>query len=173
MKYIKIFTIIFLTFTVFNNSKASDIYFIDIKLILNKSKAGKGAQTYLKKKFDDENQKLKKESIALKKDESDLISKKKLISNEEYKKKLNLLREKNISYQKKRRNASNEWINKKNEARSKLIKALNPILQKYMNENQIEVIVDKKNILLANSKFDLTDEILKILDKELKSIELK
>ena len=42
-----------------------------------------------------------------------------------------------------------------------------------MNENKIEMIVDKKNILLANSKFDLTDKILKILDKELKSIELK
>ena len=78
-----------------------------------------------------------------------------------------------MNYQKKRRNASNEWISKKNEARSKLIKTLNPILQKYMNENKIEMIVDKKNILLANSKFDLTDKILKILDKELKSIELK
>ena len=42
-----------------------------------------------------------------------------------------------------------------------------------MNENKIEMIVDKKNILLANSKFDLTDKILEILDKELKSIELK
>ena len=173
MKYIKIFIIIFFILGISNNSVASDVYFIDVKLILNKSKAGKQAQSFLKKKFDDENEKLKKESVVLKKEESDLISKKKLISNEEYKKKLNLLREKNLNYQKKRRNASNEWINKKNEARSKLIKTLNPILQKYMNENKIEMIVDKKNILLANSKFDLTDKILKILDKELKSIELK
>ena len=173
MKYIKIFIIIFFILGISNNSVASDVYFIDVKLILNKSKAGKQAQSFLKKKFDDENEKLKKESVVLKKEESDLISKKKLISNEEYKKKLNLLREKNLNYQKKRRNASNEWISKKNEARSKLIKTLNPILQKYMNENKIEMIVDKKNILLANSKFDLTDKILKILDKELKSIELK
>ena len=64
------------------------------------------------------------------------------------------------------------WLNKKNEARAKLIKTLNPILQKYMNENNIEMIVDKKNILLANSKFDLTEKILKLLDKELKSIDL-
>ena len=41
-----------------------------------------------------------------------------------------------------------------------------------MNENNIQIIVDKKNILLANSKFDLTDIILKLLDKELKSIQL-
>ena len=43
--------------------------------------------------------------------------------------------------------------------------------QPYHYKNQI-VIVDKKYILLANSNFDLTDEILKILDKELKSINL-
>ena len=42
-----------------------------------------------------------------------------------------------------------------------------------MNENNIEMIVDKKNILLANSKFDLTEKILKLLDKELKSIKLE
>ena len=53
-----------------------------------------------------------------------------------------------------------------------MIKTLNPILQKYMNENNIEIIVDKKNILLANSKYDLTGIILKLLDKELKSINL-
>ena len=105
--------------------------------------------------------------------DSDLISKKKLVSNDEYKKSLNLLREKNVNYQKKRRNASNNWLKKKNEARSKLIQNLNPILTKYMNENNIEMIVDKKYVLLANSKFDLTEIILKILDKELKSIKLE
>tara|TARA_B100001029_G_C14622348_1_gene214746 strand:+ start:343 stop:471 length:129 start_codon:yes stop_codon:yes gene_type:complete len=41
-----------------------------------------------------------------------------------------------------------------------------------MNENKIEMIVDKKYVLLANSKFDLTEQILKILNKELKSIQL-
>ena len=74
---------------------------------------------------------------------------------------------------KKRRNASNDWLKKKNEARSKLIQNLNPILTKYMNENNIEMIVDKKYVLLANSKFDLTEIILKILDKEIKSIKLE
>ena len=101
MKYFKIFLILLFISLFFNKSFSADLYFVDIKQILNKSKAGKKAQDYLKKKFDEENDKLKKESIALKKQESDLISKKKLVSNDEYKKSLNLLREKNINYQKK------------------------------------------------------------------------
>ena len=42
-----------------------------------------------------------------------------------------------------------------------------------MADNKIETIVDKKYILLANSNFELTGKILKILDKEVKSINLK
>ena len=73
MKNIKILIIILFSFGIFNQSLATDIYFIDIKKILNSSKAGKKAQSFLKKKFDDENEKLKKESVLLKKEESDLI----------------------------------------------------------------------------------------------------
>ena len=64
------------------------------------------------------------------------------------------------------------WIKKKNEARAKLISALNPILQNYMTENKIEMIVDKKHVLLANSNLEITDKILEILNKEVKSINL-
>ena len=86
MKIIKILFYHYFSFGILTKRFASEIYFVDIKQILNNSKAGKKAQTFLKKKFDDENEKLKKESVSLKKEESDLISKKKLISNEEYKK---------------------------------------------------------------------------------------
>ena len=41
------------------------------------------------------------------------------------------------------------------------MEALNPIMQKYMKENNVEMIVDKKYILLANSDFEITDKILK------------
>tara|TARA_A100001011_G_C14307437_1_gene843829 strand:+ start:2419 stop:2940 length:522 start_codon:yes stop_codon:yes gene_type:complete len=172
MKYLKIliFSIILINF--YNSSNASEVYFVDIKKILNTSKAGKQAQDYLKKRFENENKKFEKEGVALKKEETDLIAKKKLVSKDEYKKNLTSLRNKSINFQKKKRQSSNEWIKKKNEARSKLISSLRPILQKYMADNKIEMIVDKKYVLLANSNFDLTEKILKILDKEVKSINL-
>ena len=172
MKYFKILIFTFIILSYHNLSFTKEVYFIDLKKVLNESKAGKKAQDFLKKKFESENKKFEKQGIAIRKEETDLIAKKKIISAEEYKKNLNSLREKSANYQKKRREASNEWVNKKNQARGKLLEALNPIMQKYMKENNVEIIVDKKYILLANSNFDLTDEILKILDKELKSINL-
>ena len=172
MKYFKIIILALLFCNVFNITSAKEIHFIDMRKVLNESNAGKAAQDFLKKKFENENKKFEKEGADIKKEESDLIAKKKIISPEEYKKNLTALRQKSINYQNNRRKASNEWVKKKNEARAKLLEALNPIMQKYMKENNVEIIVDKKYILLANSDFEITDKILKILDKELKSINL-
>ena len=41
-----------------------------------------------------------------------------------------------------------------------------------MKEKNIRMIVDKKSILLADENLNLTDEIIKILNKKLKSINL-
>ena len=64
-------------------------------------------------------------------------------------------------------------LGKKNDIRNQLLKTLNPILTKYMSDNNIQIILDKKYVVMANSKTDLTNEILKILDSQLKSIDLK
>ncbi|MBO6483017.1 MAG: OmpH family outer membrane protein, partial [Pelagibacteraceae bacterium] len=97
----------------------------------------------------------------------------KTLSADEYKKTLNQLREKNIKFQRKRTNFTRAIATQRAEARNKLLKALNPILTKYMSENNIQIIIDKKYVVMANSKIDLTDKILEIFNKELKSLNLK
>ncbi len=143
-----------------------------MKKVLNQSKAGKGAQEFLKKKLNEETKKFDKQQAALKKEETELIAKKKLITPEEYKKNINTLRQKNISHQKDRQKAANEIFKKKEKARLELNKALKPILEKYMSENNITMVVDKKSVIVAKTDIDLTEKILKLLDKELKSINL-
>ena len=94
MKYLKLFFFLIFLFNFTAQSNSAEIYFVDMKKILNESKAGKEAQDILRKKFNTENKKFEKEGVALKKEESDLISKKKLITPEEYKKSLSELRKK-------------------------------------------------------------------------------
>ena len=141
--------------------------------LLNQSKAGKEAQDFLKNKIITGDKKLKEEGELLKKEEIDLIAKKKTLSADEYKKTLNQLREKNIKFQRKRANFTTAIATQRSEARNALLKALNPVLSKYMSENNIQIIIDKKYVIMANSKIDLTGKILEILNKELKSLNLK
>ena len=42
-----------------------------------------------------------------------------------------------------------------------------------MQKKQIRMVVDKKSLLLADDKLDITKDIIALLNKKLKSISLK
>ncbi len=172
MKKINIFFLIVILIYPLNLSAENQVYFINLKKVLNESKAGSAAQEKLVKEFENQDKKFKNESNALKKQETELINQRKTLSADDYKMKVSSLRKKNVDFQNRRRNASSNFVKKKNNARNQLLKSLNPILQKYMDENGIMMIMNEKNVILANSKVDLTNIIIDLLNKELKSIKL-
>ena len=172
MKKIKILFLFLILTCPFDLMADNQVYFINLKKVLNESKAGSAAQEKLVKEFENQDKKFKNESNALKKQETELINQRKTLSADEYKKKVSSLRKKNVDFQNRRRNASSNFVKKKNNARNQLLKSLNPILQKYMDENGIMMIMNEKNVILANSKVDLTNTIIDLLNKELKSIKL-
>ena len=100
------------------------------------------------------------------------ILRKNVLSKEEYKKKADELRKKVFNLNKERETSLKNIASKRKKAKDELFKKLNPILTKYMEENKITVILDKKNILMGNKNFELTTQIIEILNKELKSINL-
>ena len=71
------------------------------------------------------------------------------------------------------RNSLLEKISKdRAKARNELLKSLNPIIENYMQEKKIRLVFDKKNIILADQKLDITKEIMEVLNTKLKSIKL-
>ena len=78
-----------------------------------------------------------------------------------------------IDFQTERRAALEKIGVQKADARSSLLKKLDPILISYIKENNISVILDKKNILLGNAELDITKIITEKLNKELPSLSLK
>ena len=57
-------------------------------------------------------------------------------------------------------------------AKNELLKNLNPIIKEFMEEKNIRMVLDKKSLLLADENLEITEEIIKRLDKKLKSIKL-
>ena len=175
MKNLIKFVIILLTTLSFNfkHTNADIPHFIDFKKVLNESKAGKNAQIFLSNKLEKETKKFKSTEENIRKEEKDLIAKKKLISNDEFKKKVKVLREKVAKLQKDKGKSFNQIAKLRNDAKSQLLKALNPLLKTYMEENNIRIVLDKQSILLGDIKLDITSRIIEILNKELKSLNLK
>ena len=172
MKYLnKIIIIFFLLFS--TNLKSGEPYFLDFKLILNQSTAGKKAQDFLQKKLKNGLDNLRTKEKEVQEEEKNIINQKKIISSEEYKKKVNALRNKVNSLQEQRKNLLENVSKERTKARNVLLKNLNPIISSYMKEKNIRMVIDKKSLLLADERLNITDDIMKILNKQLKSIDLK
>jgi len=168
-----IYNLIFIIFFFFNFNllKANElISYVDMNLLMSSSDAGKSISTQLTAIHKKITTELKKIEEELKKEESGLIKQKNVISNEEFEKKLSLLRNKASDYQKQRKK-SNDSINKKRmDATSELINLIQPILAEYANDNSISIIFEKKNIIIGKTELEITEDILKILNANHKKI---
>ena len=174
MKYlVKFFVITF--FLIFNTHTFADqkIVVLDMKYVLNNSKAGKGAQDSLKKTFNNNAKKYTDMEKALKKEETDLLAKRTILSKEEYTKKSDALRKKVIDYQSERRASLDRIATQRAKARETLMKKIEPIVDSYIKENDISIVIDKKNMIGGLSEYDITNIIVKKLDKELPSLKLQ
>ena len=165
--------VIIFIFTIFSSNLYSDVpYYVDFKLILNQSVAGKKAQSSLKSKLNQGLKKLKEREKVLLEEEKKIIQQKKLIKPEDYKSKVNYLRSKVLSLQKERNKLLENVSKQRAKAKTELLKNLNPIISEYMQSKKIRMVVDKKSILMADQTLDITKEIMDLLNKRLKSIKL-
>ena len=42
-----------------------------------------------------------------------------------------------------------------------------------MADNSIYMLVDKKNVFIASKEYDITDNLIELIDNQIKSIEIK
>ena len=173
MKYfVKIFVITFFVLVITNAQAEQNIVFIDMSKIMNESKAGKSAQKYIQNSIKLNLESFKKSEEKLKKKERDLLDKKNILKKEEYKRKLDELRNDIDNYQKERR--------KKNENSSKLraraMQLINEnvilLLADYAKENNIDIILNKKDVVLGMTEKDITQIIMDKFNKKISSIDL-
>ena len=90
-----------------------------------------------------------------------------------YKNKSAELRKKVIKYQTGRRLSLEKITQQRAESRKKLLERIDPILNTYIKENGILLVIDKKNVLGGNSDLDITNIITEKLDKEFPSLNLQ
>jgi len=174
MKYlVKIFVItFFLLFSTYTFAEQK-VVVLDLKYVLNSSKAGKGAQDYLKKTFEANAKKFANLEKDLKKEETDLLTKKNVLSKEDYTAKSDSLRKKVIDYQSQRRSSLDNLAGLRAKSRATLLKKITPIVQSYITENGISIVIDKKNMIGGLKEYDITNIIVEKLNKELPSLDLK
>ena len=167
--------LIFISSFFFSNIALSNnnIYYIDMNFIMNNSLAGKSIVNQLDIKKKSNFDSFKKEETDLKNEETKLFSQKNILDKDEFKEKVILFKEKVSKYNKKRNKILNNLKNHKNNAQQALTKKLTPILANYAKDNSISFILSKQDIIIGKTELDLTNAIIEILNKEIKTVKIK
>lgn len=169
----KLFLIFCLIFSPVNVYCFEKIITVDIDYIINNSKAG----IFIKNQLKDENKnriknfEIKNKELINK--EKNLIAKKNVLSEKDFVNEVNVLKKEINDFNGKNKKEIEDINKKRTEAYSKLVKEINKILIEYSKENEVLMIIDKKNILLSKNDIDLTREILEQLDNKLVKISIE
>jgi len=171
---IKIVFIFLLSFLFLSNIVFAEIVikYIDMEIILTQSKVAISIKSQLDKIHKSNIIKFEKNEKQLTAKEKDIVSKKNVLSKEDFEKQIKKLREEANIYIANRNKINNELQNKQIKANQKMLSLLNPILAKYSDENSISIILKKNNMVIGKTELDVTEEILKIVNRDIKTIKL-
>ena len=157
-------TFLFFLITINNFVMANNIFFVDMDKILSTSKPG----SLIIKKLNELDKKNAKNfndiEKRIKDKETKLLSKKNILSKEEYNKGVDKLRLEIKNYRENKKKTVQTFNNLKIKDTNKLLKSINPILSKYAKENSIDLILQKKNLVLGKSEFDITNIIIELIN---------
>ena len=163
--YFFLLILIFIPFNTF-----AKIAYIDLNLILNNSDVGKFVNAHIEKIKNENYSKYKEQENKLIEQEKLLISQKNILNEDEFKKKILVLTEEVEKY----RSDKKESIDRINKIKinytKEILKSLNPIIAKYVDLNSISIVIPKKNIIVGKKNLDITDQIIKLLNDNIKKI---
>ena len=157
-----------------NSINANDkISYVNMDYLITNTIAGKSLLENLKKEEKLKVDKFKISDEDYKNKEKKILEKKNLVTNEETNKELRSLQVEFQNYKKNKIKEINELKAKRNRNILNFIKLINPIIEKYMSENSIAILLDKKNIFIASKNYDITKNLISLIDKDIKSIDIE
>lgn len=165
----KLFFIVFLFFNLSIAHSNNNIVYLDVQYIIDNSKLG----LLYKSKISINQKKLKNLLIddekILKDKEIFINDKKNILKKEELDENLKEFKKMFESYNNKRNESRNKIIKEKNKYTSEILNILNPILTKYVDQNNIVLVIEKKNILVGAKVLDITEQILEVFNNATKN----
>ena len=169
MIFFKKFFLIIIFFFITNSvSVANDkIAFIDLEFLFDNTNIGKLISENLKKINTNNVNNIKLEEKKLINKEKEIKKTQNIISENELKLKINNLKDEVNLFNKNKKQIYKNFDIEKNKQLDSFFKKITPIIQNYMDQNSISLLLEKKNIFIGKSNIDITNEILKIINNTL------
>ena len=172
MYFVKRILIIFF-FTIFINkiSHANEkIVFFDVNVLLNQTNIGLKTLSIINDLNDKNIKTLKNNEKKLKEQENEIKKKQNIISSEELNKEIELLNTNFRNFKVEKDNMVNNYKKIKEKELNNFFDKINPVIQNYMNENSIDILIERKNVFLGKITSDITKNLIAEINNK---IELK
>ena len=172
MRKYKILIYFFLILIQTTYSYSQNIAYANLDLIIQNSEVGKKIISY----FSDKNEKMINEFKAneniIRDKEKSLISQKNVIEPDEYIKKIEIIKKEIQEFNNKSKKQLRELNQEKETVSKSFLIEVNKILKEYAEKNKIDIIFSSKQMLIGKSSLDLTENILKNVNKKIKNFEI-
>ena len=163
----------FLIFFLINPLQANNIAFVNIDILMNTSIAGLDKDKKIKILQKQKNAMLKESEKKLKDKETDLVSKKNILSDSEFQLEIKKLKTEINNFNVLKNKEIKDFEKIKAQYNFTLLNAIKPILSDYTKLNNISLLFQKKNIILGSKEINITDDILKIMNDKIKEVNIK
>ena len=158
----------------FNFAHGNDnIVFVDLDKIMTTSKPGLSILEQLNKKNNQILNSFKEDEKRLKDKEVKLIAQKNIVSKDEFQSKVSKLKIEIDKYNVNKKNIIKKFNTLRKETTDTFMDMINSTLINYSNEKSISMIFAKKNMIIGKSELDITDEIIKLVNSEIKEFKIK
>ena len=158
----KFFLPLLIFFNLIGNAFAIEkIVYLDLDYILSNSNKGKNILSDLDKKNNENIKILKSKEEILKTEEENFLKQKNIISNEAYNEKVKNLQNKVKIFRSEKNQLVTEFKKNRENKINDFIKIVDNILGEYVKANSIDLVLNKKDIIMGKNSFNITEEILK------------
>jgi len=158
--------LLFYFFAVVNVNAESKVVYLDIDFVLSNTNVGKKVFLKLKENEDLKFNEFNIEEKKLKEEENKILASKNIISKDQLNENIKNFQDKLKKY----KNSKSQEIDNLKKIRNKeileLLNLINPKIEKYMKENSISILIDKKNIFIADKNYDITNDLIKLINQE-------
>ncbi len=175
----KKFNFILLTLLFFSSYLFADQYpntsigIIDINKVLTESKAAIDATKQIEKIQKKSEEESKSEDDLIIKERERLIEQQSVMAPEAFEVKVADFEKKVQTYQVERQEKLRKLDQMVQMARAKILDEVKPIINEYAKEVGIKVILEKNAVVMSADEMDMTEQVIKILNKNLPKIKVE
>ena len=166
----KIIIFFFLIFFIFNFQQSfaneKNIAYVNLDYLIKNSNVGKNVLEKIKNLDQDNIKKLELKNNELKKIELELQSKQNIISEQAFNEEVKKLQDKINLFNEEKKQMVKKFTDFKNNELQNVFKSITPIIKNYMEQNSINIILNSKDVVMADTNLDITKIILNEINKK-------